>query len=71
VSQRAGSRSGKPQRPFSGQRCVHPWPAERLRLGRVIAGCKDWTDGRIAVTNAEMDEIWQAVADGTAIEIKP
>jgi murein L,D-transpeptidase YafK len=32
---------------------------------------KDWTDGCIAVTNQEMDEIWQAVADGTPIEIRP
>jgi murein L,D-transpeptidase YafK len=32
---------------------------------------KDWTDGCIAVTNTEMDEIWQAVADGTPIEIRP
>lgn len=31
----------------------------------------DWTDGCIAVTNAEMDEIWELVADGTPIEIKP
>jgi murein L,D-transpeptidase YafK len=32
---------------------------------------KDWTDGCIAVTNPEMDEIWQAVRDGTPIEIRP
>jgi murein L,D-transpeptidase YafK len=32
---------------------------------------KDWTDGCIAVTNAEMNEIWQAVADGTPIKIRP
>lgn len=32
---------------------------------------RDWTDGCIAVTNAEIDEIWRAVADGTPIEIKP
>jgi murein L,D-transpeptidase YafK len=32
---------------------------------------KDWTDGCIAVTDQEMDEIWSAVADGTPIEIKP
>lgn len=32
---------------------------------------RDWTDGCIAVTNGEMDEIWQAVADGTPIEIRP
>jgi murein L,D-transpeptidase YafK len=31
----------------------------------------DWTDGCIAVTNAEMDEIWRAVPDGTLIEIRP
>ena len=31
----------------------------------------DWTDGCIAVTNAEMDEIWRRVADGTPIEIRP
>jgi murein L,D-transpeptidase YafK len=32
---------------------------------------KDWTDGCIAVTNQEMDEIWVAVMDGTPIEIRP
>jgi murein L,D-transpeptidase YafK len=32
---------------------------------------KDWTDGCIAVTNEEIDEIWKAVPDGTEIEIKP
>ena len=32
---------------------------------------RDWTDGCIAVTNEEMDEIWSAVPDGTPIEIKP
>jgi murein L,D-transpeptidase YafK len=32
---------------------------------------KDWTDGCIAVTNEEMDEIWASVPDGTVIEIKP
>ncbi len=32
---------------------------------------KDWTDGCMAVTNREIDEIWAAVADGTPIEIRP
>jgi murein L,D-transpeptidase YafK len=32
---------------------------------------KDWTDGCVAVTNQEIDEIWQAVPNGTPIEIKP
>jgi murein L,D-transpeptidase YafK len=31
----------------------------------------DWTQGCIAVTDAEMDEIWGLVADGTPIEILP
>jgi murein L,D-transpeptidase YafK len=32
---------------------------------------KDWTDGCIAVTDEEIDEIWKAVPDGTQIEIRP
>jgi murein L,D-transpeptidase YafK len=32
---------------------------------------KDWTDGCIAATDEEIDEIWKAVPDGTRIEIKP
>jgi murein L,D-transpeptidase YafK len=32
---------------------------------------KDWTDGCIAVTNQEIDEIWEVVPDGTPIEIRP
>lgn len=31
----------------------------------------DWTNGCIAVTDAEMDEIWALVPDGTPIEILP
>jgi murein L,D-transpeptidase YafK len=31
----------------------------------------DWTDGCIAVTNEEIDEIWPLVAVGTTVEIKP
>ncbi len=32
---------------------------------------KDWTDGCIAVTNTEMDEIWKMVKNGTPIHINP
>ena len=32
---------------------------------------RDWTDGCIAVTDKEMDEIWKLVPDGTSIEIDP
>jgi murein L,D-transpeptidase YafK len=32
---------------------------------------EDWTDGCIAVTNKDMDELWDNVRVGTPIEIKP
>ena len=31
----------------------------------------DWTDGCIAVTDPEMDQIWGAVSVGTSVEIRP
>jgi murein L,D-transpeptidase YafK len=31
----------------------------------------DWTDGCIAVTDAEIEEIWRTVPDGTPIVIEP
>lgn len=31
----------------------------------------DWTNGCIAVTNSDMDTIWDIVSDGTPIEIEP
>ena len=31
----------------------------------------DWTDGCIAVTNEEIEEIWRRVTNGVAIEIRP
>lgn len=39
-----------------------------LPAGR-MAG--DWTDGCIAVSDEEMDALWEAVPDGTPIEIAP
>lgn len=32
---------------------------------------RDWTNGCIAVTNAEIEEIWSAIPDGAVIHIKP
>ena len=32
---------------------------------------RDWTDGCIAVTDQEIDEIWNLVPDDTPIEIRP
>jgi|ERR1700690_4554090 len=31
----------------------------------------DWTDGCIAVTDSEIDEVWKAVVVGTPVEIRP
>ncbi|WP_395394096.1 L,D-transpeptidase family protein [Novosphingobium sp. BL-8A] len=36
--------------------------------GRAVG---DWTDGCIAVSNAEIELLWAAVGDGTPIEIQP
>ena len=32
---------------------------------------RDWTDGCIAVTDQEIEEIWRLVDDGTPVEIRP
>ena len=42
-------------------------------MGWVGSGhlARDWTDGCIAVTDAEIDEIWKLVPDGTPVEIRP
>ncbi|MBT2773701.1 L,D-transpeptidase family protein [Halomonas sp. ISL-60] len=47
-----------------GQRNGFGW------LGRLLQRW-DWTDGCIAVTNVEMEEIWHAVQNGTPIRIEP
>lgn len=31
----------------------------------------DWTDGCVALTNAEMADVWEAVPQGTPVEIRP
>ncbi len=40
------------------------WPGNLLKLS-------DWTNGCIAVSNTEIEEIWEFVKDGTPIEIHP
>lgn len=39
-----------------------------LPAGRVPG---DWTDGCVALTNAEIEEVWSLVPDGTPIMIEP
>ncbi|WP_338467793.1 L,D-transpeptidase family protein [Novosphingobium sp. ZN18A2] len=31
----------------------------------------DWTDGCIALSNAQIEQLWETVGDGTPIEIRP
>lgn len=47
-----------------GQPKDHPWPEE-------VAQTFNWTNGCIAVTDWQMDEIWDAVDEGTPIKIQP
>lgn len=53
-----------------GQIMIHglptKWSAKDVGHPRI-----DWTQGCIAVTNREIDEIWEMVSDGTTIEIHP
>jgi murein L,D-transpeptidase YafK len=49
---------------------VHGLPSGYRYIGAAHL-LRDWTDGCIAVTDEEMDEIWKAVPDGTQIEIRP
>lgn len=53
-----------------GSIMIHGLPNEAGDMGFAFLGL-DWTDGCIAVSNEEMDEIWQLVADGTPIRIVP
>ena len=50
-----------------GQIFLHGQP-NSLPFGRVPG---DWTDGCIAFSNAEIEELWRIVPDGTVIEIRP
>ena len=49
---------------------IHGLPPKLAVIGSVHT-VVDWTDGCIAVTNAEIEEIWRLVRDGVPIEIVP
>ncbi len=53
-----------------GEIMIHGLPPGRGWLGAAHRRA-DWTEGCIAVTNDEIDEIWALVEDGTPIEIRP
>lgn len=56
--------------PPGGDVMIHGLPNHKTDIGALHRSF-DWTDGCIAVTNSEIEEIWQLVPDGTPIEIKP
>jgi murein L,D-transpeptidase YafK len=51
-----------------GEVMIHGMPTDPAQAG---LAWDDWTDGCIAVPNAAMDAIWDAVSDGTLIVIRP
>lgn len=53
-----------------GEVLIHGLPEGFEDLGASHADL-NWTRGCIAVSNEEMDEIWQLVADGTPVRIVP
>ena len=53
-----------------GDIMLHGLPKGYAFLGKSQA-LHDWTDGCIAVSNQEMDELWNLIRVGTPIEIKP
>jgi hypothetical protein len=62
------------QKSAGGDVMIHgtvPTPATALPASSTYMPRKDWTLGCIAVTNADMDEIWQLVKNGTQIIINP
>jgi murein L,D-transpeptidase YafK len=53
-----------------GDIMIHGLPEGLAEFGK-FHRYYDWTDGCIAVTNSEIEEIYQMVDDGTPIEIMP
>ena len=53
-----------------GDIMIHGLPNGRGDLGAAHRAT-DWTEGCIAVTDEEIEEIWRLVADGTPVEIYP
>lgn len=53
-----------------GDIMIHGLPNGRGSVGAAHREF-DWTEGCIAVTNEEIEEIWRAVPLGTVIEIRP
>ncbi|MGZ4866012.1 MAG: L,D-transpeptidase family protein [Candidatus Angelobacter sp.] len=64
--QRAHSLRSRP----GGAIMIHGLPKPFAYLGPLHRQT-DWTDGRVAVTNSEIEEIWKLVPVGARVEIRP
>ena len=53
-----------------GDIMIHGLPDEEAALGPAHRDF-DWTNGCIAVTNQEIEELYRVIRDGTPIQIKP
>lgn len=53
-----------------GDIMIHGLPNGMGSMGKAHR-IRDWTQGCIAVTNEEIEEIWRVVPNGTRVEIKP
>ncbi len=53
-----------------GDIMIHGLPNGRGALSALYAG-RDWTDGCIALTDPEIEEVWTLVRDGAAVRITP
>jgi murein L,D-transpeptidase YafK len=62
-ARRAGVKPG-------GDIMIHGLPNGQGHIGAAHRAT-DWTEGCIAVTNEEIEEIWLLVPDGTPVEINP
>jgi murein L,D-transpeptidase YafK len=49
---------------------IHGLPNGQGNIG-AARRATDWTEGCIAVTDEEIEEIWRLVPDGAPVEIKP
>lgn len=53
-----------------GEIMIHGLP-NRVGLAGRLHRYRDWTAGCVAVTDAEIEEIYRVVPDGTTVEIRP
>ena len=53
-----------------GDIMIHGLPNGMGAIGKSHV-LRDWTQGCIAVTNPEIEEIWRVVPNGTRVEIQP